>query len=234
MKPPVESWSFSALTADEKCPYFTYLAKVEKVPQPEPDDPDHPLIRGDRIHKEAENFIKGKGPFTRNLRKFEETLQYYADQFQQGRVEVEEKWGFDKEWSPTDWKSAWLRVVCDVVLHRTDENWLTVDDWKTGKSFNKQVPHTQQRQLYGISALMRYPHIDGVTVRMSYLDEGKVSTSDYSRVALDGLLPKWHERGERMTGRMTFPPKPNRGNCRFCPYGPSNGNGRCVYGVEVD
>lgn len=233
-KPPVRSWSFSLLKDYEACPYRVYLARVERQPQPEPDDPNHPLVRGDRIHHEAEDYIRGTGPLTKDLRKVESTLNELRFAFDDGQVEVEQKWGFDREWTPVEWDAGecWLRVICDVVRHM-DNDTLEIVDWKTGKSFGNEVKHTQQRQLYAIAAFMRYPNATHVKARMLYTDEGKEKSNHYDRSMLAQMQAQWDKRGGALTNALTFPPKPNRGNCKYCPFGIANGTGVCAYSVEA-
>jgi RecB family exonuclease len=236
MQPPVQKWSFSVLKDFEACPYRVYLSKVEQEPEPDIEDPDHPLIRGDRVHKEAEAFIRGEGPRTRDLRKFDEELHRLRDRYAEGAVEIEQKWGFTRNWEPTDFfgSDVWGRVICDVVEH-LDNNTLNIDDWKTGKSWGKEVAHTQQMQLYGLVAMMRYPHITHARVNMRYLDEGKTKSQRYSRDMLSQFVQKWQSRADKLTKALTFPPKPNKGNCKFCPYSMNNGGtGACAYAVEVN
>lgn len=235
MKAPIKAGSFSIIKDFETCPFRVFLAKVEKEPEPEiDDDPNHPLIRGDRIHKEAEAFIRGEGPLTRDLRRVEGRLNELKEKYQDGVIEVEQKWGFNRDWEPVDFfaDDVWLRVICDVVEH-LDTNQIWVEDWKSGRSFGNEVKHTQQKQLYGIAAMMRYPQVQHVGASMQYVDEGKEKKSRYNRDALPQLLERWTKRIEALTSAITFPPKPSRGACRFCPFGPSNGTGACAYGVEV-
>lgn len=238
MQPPIKSGSFSVLQDFEKCPFKVYLAKVEKIPEPEiGDDPDHPLVRGDRVHKEAEAFIKGEGPLTHDLRRFEQRLTDLQEKYAEGKVSCEEKWGFTRQWEPTGFyaNDVWLRVIADVVEFSDDGKSAIVTDWKTGKSWQKDVPHGMQRQLYAISTFMRYPDVDFIQANMAYLDEGKEKPTNYNRSQLTHFLPKWEQRLSNLTNALTFPPKPNRANCRFCPYGPNDaGNGECAYGVPYD
>lgn len=233
MKPPITAWSFSLLKNFEACPYRVYLANVEKSPQPPVNDPDHPLIRGDRLHKEAEAFIKGTGPLTRGLRRFKARLEELAEKYPEGTIECEQRWGFDKEWNEVDFFSddCWARVICDVVEHHPNLT-LEVGDWKSGKSFGNEVKHMQQQQLYGLTAMMRYPEVTHVKTTMDYLDEGKTKASKYTRDVLPQLLGRWEQRARKLTEALVFPAKPNRGNCKFCPYGVNVGTGACPYAVE--
>ena len=138
---PIQSASFSTVKDFEACPYRVYLAKVEQVPPPEiGDDPKHPLVRGDRVHKEAEAYIRGEGSLTKDLRKFSGRLEHLAERYAEGFVEVEEKWGFTTDWQPCDWKSAAIRMIADAVEHYDPETKaLHVIDWK-GLALDTPVP----------------------------------------------------------------------------------------------
>ena len=234
MQPPIQSWSFSALRDFEACPYRAYLAKVERAPQPDySDDPKHPLVRGDRIHQEAEAFIRGEGPLTRDLKKFEAHFRELQERFAEGFIEVEQKWGFNAHWQPVEWtdRDVWARIIADVVHHLGD-NMARIEDHKTGKSMGKEVAHIQQTQLYALAAMIRYPELEVVEAQLNYLDEGKTRCKRYTRDALAQLLERWTTRGQKMTSAMVFKPKPNKGKCRFCPFGTENGTGYCAYAVS--
>lgn len=234
-KGPIQSVSFSLIKNFETCPYRVYLSHVEKVPAPDhSDDPKHPLVRGDRVHKEAEAYIRGEGSLTKDLRKFEQRLQELAERYAEGRVEVEQKWAFDEDWQPCDWRDGVVRMITDVTEHNGETKSARIIDWKTGKSFNKDVEHTQQRQLYAIGAFLRYAGIEFITVTHAYLDEGKEKSSNYTRANLPHLLPSWQNRIDRIRGSLTFQPKANRGNCRFCDYGTNVGTGACPFAVPYE
>lgn len=238
MQPPIRRWSFSALREYERCPHAIYLARVEKAPRPDfSNDPKHPLVRGNRVHKEAERFIRGEGPLTKDLQKLRPTLDELRAAYADGRVEVEQLWAFNRQWQTTDgdWENPehWATVICDAVEHQ--DGVIIITDWKTGKSFGKEVAHTQQMQLYGIAGFLRYPSVEVIEVRLGYLDEGKLKTRRYTRAALPQMLPSWEQRARRLTNALVFPPKPNRGNCRFCDFSRNGqGSGACAYAVDFD
>lgn len=228
-QPPVKRWSYSALTEYETCPYRTYLKRVQRSPEP-PRDETHPAERGNRIHAEAEAYIRGEGAVTKDLRKVAEALDEARAEFAEGRVEVEEQWGFTREWESVGWdhSQCWALVKCDVVIHRSPEV-LEIWDWKSGKSFGNEVKHTQQMQLYGLAGFLRYPDVSIVKVALQYLDEGKTKPKTYDRTMVPGFLPRWEQRANRLTNALVFPPKPNKGRCKYCPYGIENGTGACAY-----
>jgi len=231
LEKPIKSWSYSALRMGEQCPYRLYLNRVERVPAPER-GPDHPLARGERIHKLAEEYITGViGTVPKELVKVAERLDHLRAAHQEGRVEVEQEWGFKQDWSPTSWGAGcWGYIKQDVVEHVSPFH-IETTDWKTGKSLGKEVSGYQQMSIYAMSAFMKYPEVLTVKTNLAYTDEGKDVPRTFLRTQVPVLLPKLEARIAKHTSRTDFPPKPNIHNCRYCDYGVANGNGRCVYAV---
>ena len=229
--PPITSWSYSSLKQFEKCPYSVYLAKVRREPSP-PRDDTHPLERGTRIHLEAEQFVRGQlDSLPPSLRKFETDFNLLRDMYIDGLVSIEEEWGFDLLWKPVDWNApdVWCRMKLDhYILH--DNTSITVTDYKTGKSWGNEVPHTAQGQTYAVGAIERYPTLETAAVEMWYLDEGKRSPMRYyDRRALADLRTRISQRALKLTTAIEFPPKPSKYACQYCDYGNSRGTSACGY-----
>jgi len=240
-EPPVTFWSFSAIKDFERCPYIIYLKRVARAPAPEISEeatPKHPLVRGERIHKAAEAFIRGESENTQELKNVLPRLQELRSAFEQGLCSVEQRWCFDRTWAPVEWASPdkWNITIVDAVMFN---QWpapthADVDDWKSGKSFGKEIRHTEQMQTYALATFLRFPSLRTVTTRAQYVDEkGKVRKRDYDRTIIPRLEERWSKRGDRLTNAIDFPAKPNRGNCRYCDFGPNTGTGVCPYGVEL-
>lgn len=238
--PPLKSWSFSTLVEFEKCPYKVFLSKVKKVPQPVRDE-DHPLVRGNRIHKEAEDFIKGlTDGIPKSLQKYDKKFPEQLDDlrvaYSEQRVLVEDEWGFDNKFQVTGYwdNNIWCRVKLDAIEEIDVENAI-ITDWKTGKSMGNEVKHTSQGQLYACAAFMRYPQLQFLDVFFGYLDEGKQLKRSYQRDSkFTRYLSRFIERGQRMTSAVVFQAKPNAHNCAWCDYGPTRGNGQCIYGATCE
>ena len=230
----VKAWSFSTLQNFERCPYRVYLKNVEKAPEPEM-PPDNPLMRGDRIHKEAEDYVTGVGVFTDALKKFKSEFEALRTKYAEGGVEVEQKWGFTQHWEPCTWSDPnnYAYVKLDACVHESPGK-STVVDYKTGKSWGKEVPHAQQLQIYTISAFMRNPETQLIQAQLWYLDEGKTRTMTYTRPQAGDMLVRWTPRIERLMNATAFPPKPNRSHCKYCPYGIKSGTAVCAYAVGDD
>ena len=231
----ITAWSFSRLKDFEKCPLQAYLKYCEKLPTDHMD-----RVAGDRgtqIHLEAELFVKDKGPFTDNLKKFADYFSVVKDEYDAGTVTLEEEWAFNRDWEITDWfaEDAWCRMKLDNMRITGYENDLPVTatptDYKTGKKFGNEVSHGQQGQLYAVGTFLRVPSLEHVDVEFLYLDHGQTTKRGYTREKAMKFLPNWTERALKMTEATDYPPKPNKITCMWCPFGPQNGNGSCEWGV---
>lgn len=231
----MKSWSYSRLTVFEKCPYQAKLKFVDKIPEPEGRDRT-PLERGIMIHTAAEDYIQGRrDDIAPELKHFVETLEGLREEYLAGRVEVEGDWAYDIDWTPCDWfdENVWLRMKLDV-RQVIDVNQSKVIDWKSGRKDGNEVSHSQQGLLYAIGEFMRYPEIQATKVLFAYTDKNQKMERDYTRDKALRFLPSWHDRAVRATTAVEFPAKPNKMNCRYCPYGPNNGgSNECPWGVDV-
>ena len=229
----ISAWSISRLFEFELCPYRAYLRHIAKAELPEL-PPDHPMLRGQVVHKECETYIAGgTDEFPSAGKKLKETLEFCREQFAEGKASVEDKWGFRNDWSDCDWMASdvWLRMAtdCTVFVEVIDA---VIYDWKTGKSYGNEVKYMQQSQLYACGAFMKYPNLERINVGLGFLDEGKVVTKSFERgPKIYKLIKKFEERGNRMVNCVDFRPKPNAMNCKYCPFGPATGTGVCIYGV---
>jgi len=237
----IKTASYSRLKIFEKCPYHALLKFVEKR-EPAPDAKrDAAKDRGTAIHTQAENFVKGElDALPPELKKFQDSFLEAREAFGEGRVILEEEWAFDIDWQPTGWfaDDCWLRVKLDRYEWLDDD--LTAaryTDYKTGKKIGNEVDHGQQNQHYAIAAFMRYPSLQVTTGIFEYLDQpagDNRTVKTYTREKCMQFFPSVDARYKKMTSATHFPPKPNRINCRYCPYSPNNeGDKSCPHGVEV-
>ena len=228
---PVKAWSFSALEEYEKCPYKTYLSKVEKIKVEQPKD--SPLVRGSRIHDLAEEFVRGKIDMAPELKNFEQQFEQLRTRFenQPFPMEMEEDWGFNIHWTPTGWTApdVWARQKLDVFYFEGETNAVIIDH-KTGRKFGNELKHGGQGLQYAIGAFMKYPQLDYITSEFWYLDtKGEKLRKNFTRERALIHLPKIHQRAVVMTTATQFPPKPSKGNCKWCDYRKS---GDCEFAVE--
>lgn len=223
----ITSWSFSALQVFESCKYHSKLARLDRVPDLQPKTA---ADRGTAIHLEAEDYVCGKSPLTHNLRFFKDDLTALAAHYAAGRVVCEQEWGFDKSWALADWKSAWLRLKCDAVCF-LDPSHAVVIDYKTGKRFGNEIKHSEQLQLYAVTALIRHPDVEQVTCELWYFDQNELASFTMKRSQLPKYLRLFDKRGIAMTTETEFKPNPNIHSCRYCPYHPDK-QGDCKFGVD--
>lgn len=240
------SWSFSRYQAYRKCPFAAKLANLDKIKDPVPLPADHPMVRGDRIHKLADAYVKGASP-----PKVPEELKNFAPLLKALRkkrkadpetVVVEETWAFRKDWSITtydDWSACWLRVKLDVA--EVDECTVRPLDWKTGKyspQWNVEE-YMEQVDLYAMAGLMMYADVGPelrVIPTLLYTDAGVTHpAAGEEKVYVPAMLPalkkKWEKAVKPMMADRAFAPKPNR-FCSTCFYRKGNGaagGGQCKF-----
>jgi RecB family exonuclease len=232
----IKNWSASSLARFEQCAYYLYLSRILRSPKP-PEPDDSPLVRGTRIHEDAERYVRGETQdMPRSLAKFGEQFQDLRALHEAGKVKCEEDWGFTRLWEPTEYlgKDCWALIKCDAVVELEHNN-VRVIDYKTGKSMGKEVSHGFQMQIYAAGAIARYPEATLIETQLWYLDEGKTRSKVYTPDQVKVLRGRLDARADKLTGAVAFPAKPNRNNCRWCEYGPNNGGtNACPYGVVID
>lgn len=237
----IESWSFSRLEVYEACPYRAYLQYVQKIPVPEPvpgpEQQEHPLVRGLRVHTAAEAFVTR----TEDVRLIDE-LQVFNDAFHQQRAcylndpkscVVEAEWAITRSWERTGWscKDAWGRMKLDWgYVYENDELLPCMDivDYKTGKKYPPK--HIQQGQLYALVGSIYFPDVEKFNVSFWYLDQGETLDSSYSKLQVQVFQDGFDRRARAMTAAVDFPPRTSSFTCRFCPYGEGrDGNKYCDF-----
>lgn len=234
--------SFSRLKDYERCPYMLWLKAGEKrKPELPPDEKaEAARNRGIQVHQDAEDFVAGKIELTKELYKFGDYFNDLKVEYETGNVHIEENWAFDKDWQPTGWwdENCRVRVKLDNfrVIARDENNNPVAGiptDYKTGKKFGNEVTHNQQGQLYSISCFLQFPTLELADVEFLYLDHGiKSKPKRYTREKAMKLLPSWDKRFQKIFDDREFRPKANRINCKWCDYGPQNGDGSCQWGVD--
>lgn len=225
----IKSASYSRLLDFEQCRYRVKMKFIDKVP----DEQGEHAARGERIHTLAENWVKGKGKtLPAELAHFKDEFHTMRRLFKEGAVSLEGEWGFDKDWVPTDWKTAQLRMKLDSCVY-TSKKTAIVIDYKTGRRFGNEVKHGEQGQLYAIGTFMRDPLLEDIEVELWYLDKDELHNTHYSRIEALRYVQSFDERINKMLTAKEFPPNPNAFTCKWCPYGPNKG-GQCPHGVSTN
>ena len=219
----LSSWSHSKLVEFDKCKRRTFLLHVAKVPEPprqlKPGQTEHANDRGTRIHAEAEAFVRGtRKTLSHELLPFEQEFLRLRALFDRGIVSLEGEWGFDRDYAPTEWRTAWHRSKLDALVFPSEYEAIVID-YKTGKRFGNEVKHGEQLQLYALDTVMRYPKIEQVTAELWYPDVNELATLTYSREQALRFRKSFQRRGEDITSCTDWPPNPNIFVCRYCDYG---------------
>lgn len=233
----VASWSHSKLTDFDKCKHMFWLKHAQRIPEPErplpPGKTEHANDRGTRVHEDCELFVRGdiNDLGVEAEKHFGYQLCLLREMYQDGLVSLEGEWGHGRDWEPAEWRTAWLRLKLDAMVH-VDRTHAIVIDYKTGRKFGNEVKHAEQLQLYQLSAFLRYPELEKVTAELWYLDqpEGQnVTSQTFTRSQGLRFRDGFNKRGVAATTCEVFPPNPNKYSCQWCPY---KNTEHCTVGVS--
>lgn len=228
----IKNWSFSRLTEFESCAWRSKLKIIDRIPEPErelkPGQTEHANDRGSRIHDALEQYVRGKGQLPVEAKHFVEDLESLKTHFKAKRVQLEEEWGFDEDWKPCDYKTAWLKVKCDAVVKIDDH--LIVIDYKTGRKQGNEIKHGEQCSLYAIAGSIMHPEVNDVTIELWYIDKDDLTREKKPVTKWLSHLKLFNNRGHKMTNASVFKPNPNVWSCQYCPYK----DGICEYAVDTE
>lgn len=216
----VTAWSFSRLTSYELCPSKFKFSVIEKLPEPGSPAMD----RGQAIHKEGEEYLKG---VRTEMPVSYELLHQEMEHAKQAGAESELEVTFTKDWGLTGWfePDAWLRIKIDMLLR--EPGVIRLVDFKTGKN---RGGYEDQLELYALAALLMHPAVEHVTGELWFVDSGEIiSTAHgaYTQADVEELKAKWAKRVKPLFADTVFAPRPNN-LCRWCHYRKEN-NGPCQY-----
>lgn len=218
----LRSWSHSKLVDFEKCKRRTWLLHVARIPEPErplpPGKTEHANDRGSRIHEAAEHYVNGSRPDLINeLRSFDAEFKQLRQLFKEGRVSLEGEWGYDQNWEPTDWKTAWHRSKLDIMVHQSETE-ATVVDIKTGRRMGNEMKHGEQVQLYALDTALRYPKLEVINTELWYVDQDELTSNKFTRAQALRFKPGFDRRGKDITSCTDWPANPSVWTCRYCQY----------------
>lgn len=236
-----DAWSYSRLADYETCPARFAYKYIIKIPEAENEN----FIRGNKVHKIAEQYVQREGPYAGAQwdAVVPQEIASFGGLFQLIRgdstgVFTEQQWAFAADWSVTGWfakppaKPAWVRNIIDLGINHGDGH-ITLIDHKTGKKYDTNQEQVEQ---FGMSALLRFPDVQTVETRLWYLDSGEEVKSGtgrkdlpfITRDMLPSLKAKWKARVEPMFNDRQFAPRRNS-KCKWCPFSSAAG-GPCRVG----
>lgn len=235
---PIPSWSHSRAVDFEKCKHMAWLKYDQRIPEPDrplkPGQLEHANDRGSRVHDMLEQYVRGGTDFPNEAKSFRHEIDSMQKLFTSGIVHLEGEWGFNPEWEPHDWKTAWLRMKLDALVFLNPHEAVAID-YKTGRKHGNEIKHGEQLMLYQLASFMRYPELEVVHTELWYLDQDELTYKTFTRSQGLRFKRSWNDRGTAITACSEFPPNPNRWSCQYCPYGAEengflNGTGHCLAG----
>lgn len=208
-------WSYSKLNAWAACPLKYRLEYIDKTPTKK----GPALLRGSKIHDEAETYLNTKrGAVPASCELFEGEFKT----LRRVNAIAEASWAFDKDWKVCGWvePNTWVRMKVDA--HYVKGHTATIVDFKTGKI---RPDHDAQLELYGLGALLMYPDVEEVISENWYLDSADLHDSVTSRDELGFLIKKWNAKSAGLLAERAWEPRKTWA-CTFCDFRNDRG-GQC-------
>lgn len=222
------AWSWSRWVAYDSfmggCPAkakYKFLDKLEST------RPSPAMDRGDAIHKEAEEYLKGiEKRMSPNIEKFSTEFK----RLKKLGAKVEEGWNFRKDWTTTvynDWDNVWVRIKTDasLLLGKAKDEAEAIDH-KTGRF--EEEKYVLQMELYAVGTFALFPDVQKVTTRLWFLDHGKETKATYERDQFPRLKKEWERRVKPLLADVSFRAKPSAEACKWCDYKKAQG-GPCKF-----
>ena len=214
------AWSHSQWKAFQTCPKkIGYRRKGIREPM------NRYMSRGNRIHKDAEDFLLGK------QKSVPATLANFKDamiELRKKKPTAEEEIAVTESWERVDWrdKRAWLRYKIDA--NYGPKNNRKVIDFKTGKIYLDD--HTDQLELYAL-AEMKIRGATKVSCEAWYFDQHEIlDLCDHTEKDVSELEEKWTERARELLEAQEYPATPGY-HCGICGYNAKKG-GPCEEAAE--
>lgn len=229
-------WSFSQWETYNSCPAKWKFKSVLKLPSA---PPGPAAARGLQIHGSVEDYIGGKSSEVHSAVK-----PKFIPIFNQlrnhpnGERHTELRMSLTEDWQLAGGlrsKSAWCVLVIDAV--RVGGAWNGPDkgkgpniawvyEWKSGKP---KDTHGDQRKLYALASIIKWPWVDEVQATTYYLeDTAPPQKLRCTPSAADKLKALWQGRVDLMRRDTICGPRPGY-HCMWCDYAKKRG-GPCDFG----
>lgn len=212
--------SFSRVMTYEKCPaQYNYKYNLGL----RDDGPGAAAARGTLIHSSIEEYSLGRGELHPEV---PSTVKSHVDKLldQADEVLPEMEFAFTKEWEPCEFEDehCFVRGYMDNVYITTEA--IIIDEYKTGGVYPE---HDDQKALYALCGLTKYPQYETVLVNGVYIDKKKIVPSEYNRASLTSMRFMWERRISKLSLGI-YPARPGL-HCRWCPASKAKG-GPCKLG----
>lgn len=211
--------SYSKLSTYETCARKAYYRYIEKLE----DKKSKQMERGTTLHSSAEGYLLGeKNTIHRELQSIGKVLKYVRSRSPMVETKMALSRGLE-EIVPWESSLAWFRLVIDCLY--LEKTACHIQEWKSGKQYDD---HADQRNIYGMASLIKWPDLQEAHVVTHYIDLNKKVPVQIDRTR--AMLLQWHltERLEVMEKDKVFAPRPGY-YCGWCSFSKLKG-GPCKVG----
>lgn len=206
MTPPTH-WSYSSWATFNRCPFLYQQSYL--LGNRSPQGPS--AARGERIHKLAEYYLKGKitGGIPGALQKFSAEFR----NLKAAAPVVEKFWAVSQDWKFISGR-GWCVMKMDAAVVPTKRApSLEMIDHKTGREY---PDHDKQGELYLSIGFAKYPWLELAATEFWYIDLGYPVRREYTREQVKEQVIIWRSRGQSLLTTKRFKPTPSKEACQWC------------------
>jgi hypothetical protein len=172
----IPPWSFSTIESYETCPAKYEAARVSRK---YPDSQNEASIWGNRVHAALEKRVASKTPLPAGMEQWEPLAASFDNHG--GKLLTEYRYALNKQFGPTQWKTAWTRGIIDVGVVRVDH--AAIYDWKTGKP----KADAGQLKLSAAAMMHSFPYLKTVTTGYIWLKDNTLKEDTFTREDLPAI-----------------------------------------------
>lgn len=200
-------WSYSSWATFNRCPFAYQQSYL--LGNRSPQGPS--AARGERIHKLAEYFLRGKitGGVPGALDKFSAEFQ----NLKAAKPVVEKFWAVTEDWKFINGRGWCVMKMDAAVLPTNRDPTLIMVDFKTGREY---PDHDKQGELYLAIGFAKHPEIESASTEFWYTDLGYSIRREYTREQVKEQVVIWQDRGTRLLTGKKFKPTPSEDGCKWC------------------
>lgn len=209
--------SYTAIKLYEQCPFRFYQEKILKtVPYVQSEE----AARGDRIHKELENYVLAynqgrKYELSEEAKPYEPIVENLCAR--PGTKYVETKMSMDWQCRKVDYfkgKDIWIRGQFDFMV--VDKDTAKMIDYKTGSA---RYPDVGQLELMAALSFLHFPEINSISASLLFINHNTISKAEFTRDKMPSYIEKWKAKSVPICQSIETKTWPARKNalCGWCP-----------------
>lgn len=218
--------SFSKINEYLSCPSLYYKKNVTKEYDFEKDKNSAPLIRGNNIHSQIEQYILQVKAKTQPVELSDDAkpgksivdklFAAYPIVEAELAIALDKDWKYipiNRWWQEQDGRKSYIRAKLDITA--IDGSKAVCVDIKSGKYRPYEDGELTQLRLFALTVFALYPEVEECETVYAFVDEKKMTKETFYRNQFDALRAPFDKIHKQISEAQSFPATKNK-NCKWC------------------